>query len=150
MTARQVRNAYSKRVAVVLNTAEIPDMAKQSMKDSSDINVLMGRYLRGGSIDHFAKHGAMYGEFPAADFHEAMNIVARSQEMFADLPANVRKRFGHDPAEFLGFIQDEKNIPEMRKLGLALPEKAPEPLPRTRLVDAEGKDVDLSRSSSPK
>lgn len=126
-----------------LNTAEIPDRAKQSFKDQSDINVLMGRYLRGGSIDHFARHGAKYGEFPPQTFHEAMNTVRAAEEMFLDLPAAQRKRFGNDPALFLEFVQDEKNLDEMRKLGLALPAREPEAVPMVQVVDSDRKPVKL-------
>lgn len=104
----------------------VRDRAKQSMKDQCDINLVMGRYLRSGQIDHFAQHGASYGFADSASFHDCMNIVVRAEEMFADLPAATRRRFGNSPGAFLDFIKDEANLPEMRKLGLALPEKAPE------------------------
>lgn len=100
---------------------------KQSFKDQADINFIMARYLKSGSLDYVARHEGKYGEVSPLSFHEAMNIVARSQEMFDDLPSELRKRFGHDPAAFLAFVQDSKNIDEMRKLGLASPAPQPEP-----------------------
>lgn len=143
-TKNRVRTRFSPHLSVKVNTAEFPDMAKQSMKEGTDINVIMGRYLKGGSIDHLARHGAKYGEFSPRTFHEAMNTVRAAEEMFLDLPAQTRKRFGNNPELFLEFIQNPENIPEMRKLGLALPEKKPDEIPLTRIVDKEGKDVELS------
>lgn len=135
----RVRNRFSERVAVVLDTSVEPDRAKQSFKDSSDINFIMARYARGGTIDHLAKHGARYGDFSPMTFQESMNIVRKAEEMFDDLPAKVRKRFQNSPVAFLEFIQavdgegKPKHLEEMRELGLALPEKAPEPLSRVEL-----------------
>jgi len=129
-----VRSARSERLPVVFKS-NLPDRTKQSFKAECDLNVLMSRYVRGGSIDHLIKHGASYGDFSPTDFQSAMNVVAKAREMFEDLPANIRKRFGQQPTEFLAFIQDEKNLEEMRKLGLALPEAAP-PDPAPVRLDA--------------
>lgn len=124
-----VRNRFSERVAIVLNTSALPDKAKQSMKDQCDINFIMGRYLKSGNIDWLSKHNGAYGEVPTQTFQDAMNIVAKAKEMFADLPSEIRKRFGQSPREFLDFMHDPKNIGEMRKLGLAEPEPAPAAVP---------------------
>lgn len=115
----------------VRTTFEGPSLTRQSMAESCDINVIMGRYLRSGNIDHLARHGGEYGFASSQTFHEAMNIVRKAEEMFSDLPALTRKRFGNDPAAFLDFVQDVnedgelRNLDEMRKLGLAVPEAAP-------------------------
>lgn len=116
-----VRNRFSARNPVVLDTSVEPDLAKQSMKDQCDINFIMGRYLRSGNIDWLAKHDGKYADVQPQTFHEAMNVVAKAKEMFQELPAAVRKRFGHSPQAFLEFMHDSSNIDEMRKLGLAKP-----------------------------
>lgn len=109
----------------------VPSLTKQSMKKDCDINVIMGRYLKSGQVDHLAKHGGHYGDFPAQTFHEAMNTVRKAEEMFADLDSAIRKRFHNDPAEFLEFVQARNedggatNFTEMVKLGLAVPQAAP-------------------------
>lgn len=94
---------------------------KQSMKDACDINRILARYVRSGQIDHLAKYGGSYDIATAGSFHEAMNMVLRVQAMFADLPSAVRAKFDGKPEEFLAFVQDEKNLSEMRELGLAKP-----------------------------
>lgn len=144
---KRVRNRFAFRLPIVVVTAEFPDLAKQSMKDSSDINFIMARYARGGTVDHLAKHGADYGVFEPQTFHEAMNVVRKGEEMFADLPAEVRKRFHQSPVEFLAFIQDSGNLPEMRKLGLALPERLPDEIPRVRVVGEDGKPIVAPRGA---
>lgn len=109
---------------------------KQSMKDESDINMIMKKFIKTGVIDHSAKFGAEYGYATGLDFTTSMNIIAKGSSMFAELPAEVRARFNGDPAYFLDFVQDPANGDEMRKLGLREPEapgaglpasEAPEP-----------------------
>lgn len=117
---------------------------KQSFKDQCDINFIMARYLKGGVVDHLARHGGQYGDVSPLSFHEAMNIVAKSQEMFNDLSSDVRKRFANDPAAFLEFVQKRDadgnlvNAAEMRLLGLAPPLPEPSPTPReARIAELE-------------
>lgn len=105
---------------VNLDTGEIePSRAKQSMKDQCDINFIMARYLKSGNVDHLAKYGGSYGVADALTFHAAMNIVAAAEQMFADLPSAVRKRFSNEPGQFLDFVQNPANVAEMCELGLA-------------------------------
>mgnify|MGYP000615719347 CR=1 FL=1 len=94
-------------------------MTRQSEKESTDINNIVARFERGEVVSHFNKHGGSYGEVSGLDFHSAMNTIVKAQNMFDDLPASVRTRFGNDPQQFLDFVQDAKNIPEMQKMGLA-------------------------------
>lgn len=117
-----------------------PGRTKQSMAEACDINRIMRRYLKSGQIDHLSRHGGQYGVASSQTFHESMNIIRKAEEMFMDLPSDVRKRFHHDPGEFLDFINAVDadgapvNLEEMRKLGLAKPEPVPEPEPKPREV----------------
>lgn len=116
------RNAFSPREAVTANvTVGAVSMTKQSMKDESDINFIIRRYVKTGNLSHVNRFSGMYGDFTPLTFHEAMNIVRQGEEMFEALPAVIRRRFGNDPEAFLGYVQDPKNLPEMRELGLANP-----------------------------
>lgn len=110
----------------------------QSFKDECDINNIIKKYKRTGVLTHVTSAVGQYGDYSSVpDFHEAMNIVARAQQEFELLPAALRKRFANDPAQFLDFVGNEANLPEMRSLGLLNPEvpapnvaplEAPEPL----------------------
>lgn len=111
-----------------------PSLTKQSMADACDINRIMRRYLVSGTIDHLARHGGQYGFATSQTFHDAMNIVAVAEQMFADLSSDLRTRFSNDPAKFLDFVQDHRNVDEMRRLGLAKPAVAPAPDPVRRRV----------------
>jgi len=110
--------AYSKRERVF--TVPIgPSMTKQSESDACDINQIMAKFQVTGLIDHGNRYEGSYEDATSITYHEAMNLVIAAQEMFDDLPSATRARFSNDPAAFLDFVQDEKNKPEMIKLGLA-------------------------------
>lgn len=99
---------------------------KDSFREQCDINHIMARYLRSGNVDHLAKHGGQFGFAPALDFQTAMQQVRAAEEKFLDLPSAIRKRFGNDPAAFLEFAQNPKNLDALREMGLAKPKAKPE------------------------
>jgi len=99
-----------------------PDLAVQAFKDESDINTMMRRFGITGQLSQSASE-PFYGDFTdVSDYHAALERVRSAQAEFATLPAAVRARFGNDPAELIGFMQDPNNEGEARKLGL-LPDK---------------------------
>ncbi len=111
------------RIQVVFPDGE--GRTKQSMKDECDINQILKKYIKTGTIEHGNQHAGDYGYASGLDFTTAMNVVAKGESMFAELPAAVRNRFNNDAAYFLDFVQDSSNLDEMRDLGLAEP-RAPE------------------------
>lgn len=120
-----VRNRFSERRAVRLDCSVEPGRAKQSMRDECDINTIVSRFVKYGTVTHLARGVPTFGVAPSISFHEAMEVVRKADEMFMELPAKLRRRFHESPAEYLEFCQDPKNLPELRKLGLANPEQAP-------------------------
>lgn len=103
-------------------------LTKQSFTKECDINTIMAKYQKTGAIDHVNKHEGSYGFASSDDFQESLNIVARGQTMFDELPSSIRTKFENDPAKFLEFVQNPENIEEMREIGLANKLK-PEPIP---------------------
>lgn len=126
-----VRHRFSTRVSVPAMTGRIDrktgefvvdaGRTKQSMAEECDINKILKRYIKTGTVAHVSKHAGEYGFAPALSFQNAMEMIRKGDEMFASLPAKVRKRFNNKPAEFLMFVQDEKNKDAMRELGLLKP-----------------------------
>lgn len=106
-----------------------PSLTKQSFVREADINVIMARYEKDGLIAHVNRVQGSYGDFTdPPEYQEALNKVIAAQDMFMSLPARIRARFGNDPGEFLAFVQDEKNVPEMVKMGLAVERVPAEPV----------------------
>lgn len=119
------RHAYSPQHKSQLIQTK-PSLTKQSFRDECDINVIMGRYLQTGVLDFVNKHQPQYITTTGVDFHQAMLLVAESQTMFNDLPSAIRTKFKNNPAEFLDFCHDPKNLPEMAEMGLLRPQTAQE------------------------
>lgn len=96
-------------------------LTKQSSKDDCDINNILAKYQRTGLLEFVNERQPQYADFSGFDFHGSMQVVAKANEMFSDLPATVRKRFNNEPSEFLAFVDDPNNFDEAVKLGLAYP-----------------------------
>lgn len=125
---RPYRSAQSPRLRVAL--AFPPEgRTKQQFKDECDINRIMKRYQQTGVIDHVNRAQPRFGDLETVDFQTAMNLVIDAEQRFLALPAEVRDRFGNDPARLLAFVGDEKNRAEAVKLGLLDPPAAPVPPP---------------------
>lgn len=93
--------------------------AKQSFKDECDINLILKKFQKSGAISHYASNSMSYGDATQIQLQDALNVVANAETMFEELPSSIRKKFNNDPGQFLAFVQDEKNLEEMRELGLA-------------------------------
>lgn len=118
-----------------------PTRTKQEFKDECDINNILRQYVTTGTFTHINRRQPQYGYVDGHDFMDAMRIVTEGQNMFADLPSHIRKRFGNDPAEFLAFVQNPDNAAEMASMGLReapAPEPAPmEPAPKELSTGSE-------------
>jgi len=119
---REVRNAFSE-VPNPQGPAGIKP-AKQEFKDDADINSIMRKFQKTGTINHSAKYQPQYGETTPITYHESMNIVTGAQTMFNELPSSIRKKFENSAANFLEFVQDESNYEEAQELGLDLAPEA--------------------------
>lgn len=116
------RENGSRRVVTVVSG---PSMTQQSDKDACDINKVMTRYLKTGFIPQISE-GGMYGDFSSVeDYHLQLIRVQDAQKDFMLLPAEVRKRFKHDPAELIDFLSKAENRQEAEELGL-IPRSEPD------------------------
>ncbi len=112
-----LRTAYGPKKAVKISFPE-QGRTKQAMQSQCDINQIMAKFQKTGVIDFVNKHSPQFGDSTGIDFQTSMETVARANEMFADLPSSVRKRFNNDPQELLEFCEDGENRQEAIKLGL--------------------------------
>lgn len=122
---------------------------KQAMAAETNINFIIDRYQKTGSLEHLKKYEGEYGIFEAIDFHTAMNSVAKATEMFDELPSNIRTKFENDPGKFLDYATNTENHQGMVDMGLAYPkeqisELENEPVPDLKsesILEAEPKTV---------
>lgn len=121
-----------------------PTMAQQQFRDETDINTIVERFGITGQLPTNVRM-PQYGDFlEVVDFHTAQNAIRQAEESFMTLPANIRERFGHDPAAFVDFCSDDANLDEARKLGLV---KTPPSKPSS--PPAGGPPAEPSASNSP-
>jgi len=122
------RKPYGPPVKVKLDTGESP-LVQKHFKRECDINHIMAKYQKTGLISHVAQFNGDYQDLTdVPTYQDALNKVITANEAFNTLPSSVRKRFNNDPAAFLDFVSDAKNIPEMEEMGL-LPLSPPDPVP---------------------
>lgn len=96
-----------------------PSLTKQEFADECDINTIMANFERTGEIYTSQTLVPRYGDFSIVpDYQTAQNLVIEAQASFDSLPSKLRERFHNDPAEFLEFVSDERNVDEMRQLGI--------------------------------
>jgi len=115
------KKAYDKPKRVTTSTPG-PSMAKQQFKRECDINHIMAKYQKTGLIDHVSTHQGNYSDLTdVPTYHDAMNKIIAANKSFASLPSSIRKKFSNDPAEFLDFVSNPANVPEMQQMGLIPP-----------------------------
>ena len=108
---------------------ELPSMTKQEFQYECDVNNVIKSFKPHQMMAALQQNlnAGNYADLPDAyDFQEALHMVKEAERQFLTVPAKVRDRFGQDPAQFLAFLNDPKNLDEARTLGLAKP--LPEPV----------------------
>ena len=114
------------------------DMTQQQFKDECDINEIVRRFGLGHKMPESVRL-PQYGDFTGiSDYHEACNAIAEAGEAFDSLPSGLRKRFNNDPGQFVDFVLDADNRPELERLGLV---KAASVAPPVASVDAVSRAV---------
>ena len=87
----------------------------------------MKKFHKSGILTHLAKYGAAYGDATGTDLLDAMNTLTQAQEMYDALPSEVRRNFA-GPEQFLDYVQDDENVEQLRKWGLAKPHQEDVPI----------------------
>lgn len=110
-----------------LDCSNLPSLTRQEFAEDCDINTLMARYEKTGVINHFNNAQPRYIDLTdkPADLQDALNILAEAKDAFMRLPALTRREFDNDPAKFVDFASDPKNLDKMREWGLAEPLPTP-------------------------
>lgn len=93
-------------------------MTEQHHAKACDINGILEKYQRTGVLEHRNEHRGEYAFVDGTTFQECMNVVAKANSMFEELPAKVRQEIG-SPKAFLEFVQNPANAKKMVEMGLA-------------------------------
>lgn len=101
---------------------------QQNLRQETDVNFIMAKYKKTGALSHVMSTAGQYGDFSdVPDYKAGLERVMAADTMFMQLPAKIRDRFSNDPANFIEFATNPENLGELRSLGLAPPEKDPQP-----------------------
>jgi len=105
---------------------------KISFQDETDVNKIIERHARLGTLSHLENYGGQYGDLAGFDFQEAQNQIAKANSMFEQLPGEIRREFNHDAQQFFEFVNDPANaddlaskLPALAKPGYQLPNVRP-------------------------
>lgn len=99
-----------------------PSRTSQEFAEESDINNIMARYIKTGTIPVYLDRGVLDGDMHELTYHDMQNFIAEGNSAFAALPAVVRAEFNNDAAAFIDFAMDENNRPKLREWGMLSPE----------------------------
>lgn len=101
-------------------------LTKQEFAKESDINVIVGRYVKAG-VPITPDAQAVFADVSSVgEFREHALRIEEFRDSFMSLPAVLRAQFDNDPAKLVDFLSDDNNYDEAVKLGLV--QKKPEPL----------------------
>lgn len=91
---------------------------KQAFTESCDINKMLKKAQQTGSISHLMKYPEpVYGEFDGEfDLLTAQARINKANEIFADLPSEIRSEFDNNPLKFVKFAGDPANNAKLREL----------------------------------
>jgi phage internal scaffolding protein len=131
MSNFRTQYSHDRAISALFATVNNEDsLTNQSDAKDCDINILMSRYQKTGQMPQLLEQ-PRFGDFSqVGDYREALDLVRQADATFHEVPAKLRKEFDNDPAKFLEFVKDPKNIDKMREMGLASPApKPPAPTP---------------------
>jgi len=84
-------------------------MTKQSFLPQTDVNAIIERHTRMGTLSHLEQWGGQYGDLTGFNFQDAQNQIAKANSMFEKLPAEIRREFNQDPEQFFEYVNDPEN-----------------------------------------
>ncbi len=109
-------------LALVPNKVYDDGRTKQSFKDETDINKIIQRAEKSGTISHLTKYQGAYGDFADFDYFENLQKLTRGREIFDELPAELRNEFRGSPVKFFDYVNDPANKERLGELLPALAE----------------------------
>ena len=94
-------------------------ITEQHHTDQCDINKILAQFMETGIMPQ-QKANPQYGDVSEVSFQDMQNTIAQAKTLFEELPEQVKDRFNNEMHTFLQFAEDEKNLPELVDMGLAV------------------------------
>ena len=115
---------------------ERPGRTKQSFKDSCDVEKIIKKMWKAGTLSHLERFEGVYGDFSNFDFLTAQNALVKAQGVFDALPAELKREFDQDPGKFFKFVNDPQNKGRLQEILPALAEPGRQNLANPRVEPA--------------
>lgn len=110
------------RFAIMFDGDDAVSRTSQEFAEEADINNIMARYIKTGTIPVFVDRMSIEGDQHSMSFHEMMNVVATANSSFMQLPSAIREFFDNDASKFVDFASDKANAAQLREWGMLSPE----------------------------
>lgn len=112
------KTAYGDRTRSGFETTG-ESLTQQSHAAAADVRNIIKQYDRTGLIANVNKGIAQYGDYSEVnEYAEALNIVRKANESFAEIPSHIREQFNNNAGLFFEFATDPKNSEKMMEMGL--------------------------------
>lgn len=109
---------------------------QQQFAAEVDINTIVKQFGITGEMPQNVRVPLSEEFIETMDYRSSLDKLMEADRAFMQFPAELRARFGNDPAKFVDFVSDPANIEETRKWNLAKPVIAdPAPM-RVEVVSA--------------
>ena len=97
---------------------------KQAFKDQCDINKMLKKAQQKGSLAHIQKYPELaYGEFDGEfDLLTAHKRINRANEIFGELPSEIRSEFNNNALKFVTWAANPDNNSRLAELLPAIAE----------------------------
>jgi hypothetical protein len=98
-------------------------LTKQAFKDDCDINKMLAKHAKAGTLHTIQRDQGVYGDFSGLDFEETARKLAAGRTLFEELPSEIQREFEWSPTKFFAFATDPENDGRLEQLlpGLAAP-----------------------------
>jgi phage internal scaffolding protein len=152
----KMKNGKAVKVITFLGSEEKTEQAQRAL---TDVHALLEPAIKRGLLRHSYDFEGEYDDIPALTYEDALNVKAKAESMFEQLPSAWRNKFNNDPKQFLEFTQNPDNGPEMAKMGMlrgndgftisGTPSNAPTDLNNDGKVDTIDTNADGVPDSNP-
>lgn len=126
---RKVRAPYEPYNDPGVDCSNDPGVTDGSQAAELDVNQIIRRAQKSGILPGVDAERVYADVSSSKDYHSALNLILNANEQFMSLDAELRAKFDNDPAKFLDFANDPKNVEKMIEYGLAERRDAPTPQP---------------------
>lgn len=121
----KITNHSELRRDVSIDCSE-PKLTDQSFKNACDINIIMANYAKTGMFGHVNTNEPRFiDNTTIPNLEQAFDIVTKAENLFYELPADVRKLMDNDPSKLEMFIQNPENAELLLKNGVIVERQQP-------------------------